>query len=305
METLQPGIEELLKQAEVLLAKRNFKQALPIYEVVLQTIPTRGAAWLGAGECALGLGLGDRALSLLAELKPFYDLGETERWVNLRSEALRRFGIRQEDIAFIDEWTERVGLDTKAKLLLRKAAFLAAHREREAASRALRQAWAISPKQDPSLMVSTANVAILSGEMSIASDVGKRLLHSRRSLAGIYLYLFGALFSSHPLLVRLPASLVLVGLLLLPSLRPVVLALLAFIVFGAVISWTQRLVALGSALAFLALLIGATYSLFLLAGTGTVGGILGVFLLAAFVIGAGVVLLREKAGRKRKAQRGE
>ncbi len=251
------------------------------------------------------MSFGNRTMDLLAEPKPSYNPDERERWVNLKSEVLRRFGSSQEGIAFVEEWMQKVEPETRTILMLRKTALHLAQGEKEAASEAVRQAWATHTHADPSLMVSMANVAVLAGEMGIAAELGKRLLRSRSALAGLYLFLYAMFFSSNPILVKLPSSVGPIALLLVPSLRPLVVAVLFVLAFGALISWAQRLVALGFSLALIAIVLTVAYTLFLLASASPIGGILGALVLGAFVFGVALVLWRSRQGRSGTRQRGD
>ncbi|MEW6567811.1 MAG: tetratricopeptide repeat protein [Chloroflexota bacterium] len=296
MEALQESTVELREDAEGHRSRRDFKRALPLYEALLRSEPSDSLAWLGAAECALELGFRERAMHLLAELKPFYSPDDSERWVNLRSEALRRFGPGAEGIAFVEQWEGRVGPETRAKLLLRKASLLVGQGRREAAAAAVREAWATCSSLDPSPLVSFSNVALMSGELTVAAEVGKKLLRTRNAIGGLYLHLFATFFRSHPLLVRLPIALALVAILLIPALRPAVLVTLAFLALGVLVSSYLRMIVLSSSLTLIALVVAATYTIFLLAEVGTLGAVVGTLLFVAIVIGTVFVLLK---GRRR------
>lgn len=295
------AVQDMEVHAESLLAKRDYKHALAFYERIVLSDPTRASGLLGAGECALSLGLGSRAMDLLGDSKTFNNPIDIERWVNLRSEAIRRFGRSDEGLAFVEEWMGRVGAEVQAKLMLRKAIFLLAQGDKGAAIEALKELWAEHPSRDPSFLVSVANVAMLTGNMDLTTKLGAAMARTRNAPAGFYLYLYGIFFGAHPFFVRLPLSLVMIALLLVPSLRPFGVTILFLLVVGAVISGTRRLVPLASSLALLAATLTGAFLLFVLAKINTFGPILGGLVLGVFVLGALVVAWR--AWRQRLARR--
>jgi tetratricopeptide (TPR) repeat protein len=294
MQAAQGQSEDILREAESLRGRRKFKRALALYEEVLRHEPDNVTAWLGAAECALMLKNRERALQLLGEPRPLNDTEERERWVNLRSEALRRYGDPQEGISLVEEWIGKMGAPTQAKLLVRKATFLARQRDLKAAAASVREAWAAHDSHDPRLMITFANVALLTGENGIAAEAGKRLLRSSHAVAGLYVYLFARFFAAHPLRVRLPVGLGTAALMLIPELRPALLGLGLFLGLGILVTWGETLVMLRLSLMILAAAIGVGSLLVLLASIEPVGNALGMILFLAIVIGAFLALRRAR-----------
>jgi len=296
MPTEQGDLNALKAQATQYLKRRDNRRALMLFESLLQRASTDSSIWLGAAECAIELGLGARALELLRDADTFLGESEREQWVNLRSEALRRFGGGQEGLAFIESWINRVSPEIASKLLLRKAAFHIGQKDTLSASASVRQAWALESEKDPSWLVSAANCAALSGEMGILADAGKRLLKSRLAPGGFCAYIFGR-FYGLSVVGRILVGSVVAAFLLIPSLRPAYLAGLALLLVGALVTWWSRLVSMTLTLGALALGLAGAYGLVALAEVPGIGGALGISVLVLVLLAGFLAFVRSRRRR--------
>ena len=290
--------EALKEEANRLLAKGDHRRALALNEAVTSIDRSDCGSWLDAAQSAMELRLGLRTLELLKEAEPLCGGTELERWVNLESEALRRFGTSEEGLAFVMEWIDKVNPELTSKLLLRKAAFHIALKDIETAAECVRRAWSVGPRNESTWLVSVSNVALLTGEARIAAEAGGRLLKLQKSIGGLVVSLFGQ-FLAMPLPVRIPIALLLVALLLIPGLRPAYLVLLAVLVLAALVTRRAGLVSASYSLAWFVLGLSAAYALIAVASVRDVGTFLGI--LAVALVALGLLLLLRKARRSKGA----
>jgi hypothetical protein len=284
---------EITLEARRLLGEGDFQRAFALCESLIGAGSADCGLLLDAAECAIEMRSSGRALEILGQAEARCGGPQMERWVNLRSEALRRSGKVDEGLQFVTEWSGRVGPEVEAKLMVRKAAFLFAKGDPNSARDAVRRAWALVPRGDQRWLVSLGNVALLAGEMTIAGSAGKRLLRDHRSMGGLILWLYSS-FLGLALAGRLIIGLLLATVLLVDTLHPLYLALVASLVVSAFVARRTPLVTTAFSLVWSAAALGVAYILILLAGTGNVPLVLGVLVAVVALILAVLALRRSR-----------
>jgi tetratricopeptide (TPR) repeat protein len=299
MEASQQAIGAMVGEGERHLRRREYRHALLLFETILKQAPSTSAAWLGAGEAALELGLGERALGLLSEAKEFYNDEERERWVDLKSEALRRFGSSEDGIAFVAQWLDKVEAGTRTRLLVRRAAFHLLQRDIPAAQATAQEAWETRAAANSAAIPSIANVAFGSGLTGIASHAGREMTRSGHALTGFFVLLSSMFWGAHALFVRVPVFLSLCALALVPPLRSVFVAMVALLAVGLLVTWQRmRPFALSYAVPLVFAL--AAYGLGLAMRIRPLGDATGIAIILFMVAGAAVAFWRGRKGRPKR-----
>jgi tetratricopeptide (TPR) repeat protein len=290
----------MITEAGRLLAAKDFRHALLLYETILKQSPQLAEAWLGAAQAAMELGFGERALDLLKEQKLFYDEAQVERWVNLRSETFRRLGMYEDGIAFVDEWLDKAGPETRTKLLLRKAAFHLLRKEAPKAQAATRQAWESPFSRSPSLLHFAANMAFMSGLTGIAAQAGREMMRSGSRVAGLCVFLSSKFYGSRGPVLRVGLLLFTAGMVFVPIAQPFVLALSALLALAALVTWRRlRPFAMSFAMPLLVVLIAV--GMLVATKLERLGNAIAIAILALVVCGALVALWRGKRGSRKRA----
>lgn len=294
------AVRTMTTEARRLLTRKAYRHALLLYETILKQSPQVAEAWLGAAQAAMELRFGERALDLLREQKPFYDDAQVDRWVNLRSETLRRLGLYEAGISFVDEWLEKAGSETRTKLLLRKAAFHLLRKDAAKAQAATREAWESPFSRSPSLLHFSANMAFMSGLTGIAAQAGREMMRSGSRVAGLCVFVSSKFYGSPAPVLRVILLLFIAAMVFVPSAQPLVLALSAMLALAALFTWKRlRPFAMSYAMPLLVVLIAAT--MLVATKLERLGNAIAVAILALTVAGALVILWRNKRGSRRQA----
>ena len=299
MMTNEQVVGTMASEAERLLRRRDYRHAIVLYDSLLQQSPLSGAAWLGAAEAALEMGFGERALDLLKEPKPFYDQVQRERWVNLRSEALRRFGSSEEGIAFIAEWLNQSGPETQTKLLLRKATFHLLQKDTAKGQATTREAWESPLSRSPSVLPFAANVAFMSGLTEVAAQAGREMMRSGSRLAGLCVFLSSKFYGVRAPVVRVALFLFFAAMVFVPRLQPLMIALAAALALASLITWRRlRPFALSYAMPLVVVL--AAFALLIATKLEPLGNAIGIAILLFIVGGAAVAFWRGKRAKPKR-----